>query len=140
MVRETTDARCTLPSVAADPVTVTDFLPALVTGVTAIVAGVIALLIHGQRLRHEREEADLTLARDLLAEGARLVDRVTAAVKRDLAATGDIDYPAYRRAVGDSADGFGAYALRLGFCSMTTTLSVPAWRRFAGAPRSCSTS
>jgi hypothetical protein len=96
-----------------DPVTVTDFLPALATGVTALVAGGIALLIHRQRLRHEREEADLTLVRNRLAEGAELADRIVQAARRHLLVPGDPDYAAYRRDVGDSAENTGAYGMRL---------------------------
>jgi hypothetical protein len=97
----------------ANAVTVVDFLPALATGVTAVVAGGIALLIHRQRLRHEREEADLTLVRNLLAEGAGLVDRIVQAAKGPLLVSGDPDYTAYRRALGESAESTGAFALRL---------------------------
>jgi hypothetical protein len=74
---------------------------------------VIALLIHGQRLRHEREEADLTLVRNLLAEGAGLVDRIVRAAKGPMLAPDEPDYTAYRRALGDCAENTGAYGLRL---------------------------
>jgi hypothetical protein len=110
--------------------TVTDFFPVMATGITALVAGGIALLIHRQRLQHEREEADLTLVRSLLTEGTGLMDRIVRAAKGPLLCSDDPDYLAYRQALVDVAEGTGVYRLRLWVLFAEEHEVWQAWSKF----------